>query len=182
MIYYSCQLFKRYNQKIKNYFKWFTKKKRNVIFTYVSQKQLNLILFKELHQKIEVAIIQSISKIELDDVKSFIKENITLDLIIVAGGDFDIDEFESHTPNFRQLKKRTKLIEIKLYLTKVEEKTSIKRDKTSLYLFLSSFNIDLRKDEENYKAKVVHYTWWFRFWFKTYGRNQSKEDQHIVLI
>ena len=136
-------------------------KRKESDFDYVSQKQLNSILFKGTAlENPGSGTIESISKIELDDVKSFIKKNITLNnLIIVAGGDFDIDEFEKLiTPLLSTIKKgeKTQIDNKVIFNSKVEEKTLIKETKQAYIYFGSSFNID-SKDEENYKAKVASF-------------------------
>lgn len=135
------------------------KRKQND-FDYVSQNQLKATLFKDTALENPASgSIESISKIELKDIEKFISQTISLNnLIIVAGGDFSVEEFEKLIkPVLETLKVGEKLEANKInVVSKKEEKTLIKDTQQAYIYFGSSFNID-SKDEENYKAKVASF-------------------------
>ena len=71
-------------------------KRKENDFDYVANNQLKSVLFKETNLENPAAgTIESISKIELKDIEKFISQTVCLEnLIIVAGGDFELKEFE----------------------------------------------------------------------------------------
>ena len=135
-------------------------KRKENDFDYVSNNQLKSILFKDTAlENPSAGTIESISKIELKDIESFISKTINLNnLIIVAGGDYDLKEFEKQIKPFLEtlnVGPNAKDSKINL-VSKKEEKTLIKDTQQAYIYFGSSFNID-SKDEENYKAKVASF-------------------------
>lgn len=135
-------------------------KRKENDFDYVSRTQLSSVLFKDTPlASPSSGTIESISKIELNDIKNFIDEAICLsNLIIVVGGDFEFNELEKLiTPMLTNIKvgKERKLEKIN-FKSKSEEKTLVKDTQQAYIYFGSSFNID-SKDEENYKAKVASF-------------------------
>ncbi|MDD2897007.1 MAG: pitrilysin family protein [Aliarcobacter sp.] len=135
-------------------------KRKENDFDYISEKQLKSMLFKGTALENPASgTIDSISKIELKDIENFVNQTVCLEnLIIVAGGDFDLKEFEKLiTPFLETLNVGKKLGLEKINLvSKKEEKTLIKDTQQAYIYFGSSFNID-SKDEENYKAKVASF-------------------------
>ena len=135
-------------------------KRKENDFDYVSNNQLKSILFKDTAlENPSAGTIESISKIELKDIESFISKTINLNnLIIVAGGDYDLKEFEKEIKAFLEtLNVGPEAKDSKINLvSKKEEKTLIKDTQQAYIYFGSSFNID-SKDEENYKAKVASF-------------------------
>ena len=71
-------------------------KRKENDFDYVSNNQLKSVLFKGTSLENPASgTIESISKIELKDIKNFINQTVCLEnLIIVAGGDYELAEFE----------------------------------------------------------------------------------------
>ena len=135
-------------------------KRKENDFDYVSNNQLKSILFKDTAlQNPASGTIESISKIELKDIKNFINQTICLEnLIIVAGGDYELAEFEKLVKPFLEtltVGKKVGLEKIELN-SKKDEKILIKDTKQAYIYFGSSFNID-SKDEDNYKAKVASF-------------------------
>ena len=135
-------------------------KRKENDFDYVSQNQLKSMLFKGTSLENPASgSIESISKIKLDDIEKFISKTINLNnLIIVAGGDFDIKEFEELLKPFLttlEVGEKNEFEKIE-FNSKKEEKTLIKDTQQAYIYFGSSFNID-SKDEENYKAKVASF-------------------------
>lgn len=135
-------------------------KRKENDFDYVAQNQLKSILFKNTAlQNPSSGTIESISKIELKDIENFLDKTLCLEnLIIVAGGDFSLNEFENLIkPILETLKVGTTQEAKKVdFVSKKEEKTLIKDTEQAYIYFGSSFNID-SKDEENYKAKVASF-------------------------
>jgi len=135
-------------------------KRKENDFDYVSQNLLKSILFKGTAlENPSSGSIESISKIQLKDIEQFVSKTINLNnLIIVAGGDFDIKEFEELLNPFLttlEVGEKNESKEIK-FISKKEEKTLIKDTQQAYIYFGSSFNID-SQDEENYKAKVASF-------------------------
>uniref|UniRef100_UPI004047CE67 M16 family metallopeptidase n=2 Tax=Aliarcobacter sp. TaxID=2321116 RepID=UPI004047CE67 len=135
-------------------------KRKENDFDYVSQNQLKSILFKNTAlENPSSGTIDSISSIKLEDIESFIKNSINLNnLIIVAGGDYELNEFEKLIKPFLETLEIGKKSEFKKveFLSKNEEKTLIKDTQQAYIYFGSSFNVD-SKDEDNYKAKVASF-------------------------
>lgn len=135
-------------------------KRKENDFDYVAQNQLKSILFKNTAlQNPSSGTIESISKIELKDIENFLDKTLCLEnLIIVAGGDFSLNEFENLIkPILETLKVGTTQEAKKVdFISKKEEKTLIKDTEQAYIYFGSSFNVD-SKDEENYKAKVASF-------------------------
>jgi predicted Zn-dependent peptidase len=145
--------------KLKTIQKGSLKRKEND-FDYVSNNQLKSILFKGTAlEKPAAGTVESISKIELKDIQNFVQQTVCLEnLIIVAGGDFELTEFEKLVKPFLEtlaVGKKVGLEKIELN-SKKDEKVLIKDTKQAYIYFGSSFNID-SKDEDNYKAKVASF-------------------------
>ncbi|PUE64076.1 peptidase M16 [Arcobacter caeni] len=135
-------------------------KRKENDFDYVANNQLKSVLFKGTALENSASgTIESISKIELKDIENFITQTICLEnLIIVAGGDFELKEFEKLVkPLLETLNvgKKAQLEEVN-FTSKKEEKVLIKDTQQAYIYFGSSFNIS-SKDEENYKAKVASF-------------------------
>ena len=135
-------------------------KRKENDFDYIAQNQLKSILFKNTPLENPAAgSVDSISRIKLKDIETFINKTLCLNnLIIVAGGDFNLIEFESLIkPILDNLKvgEKAQAQEI-IFSSKKDEKTLIKETEQAYIYFGSSFNIN-SKDEENYKAKVASF-------------------------
>lgn len=135
-------------------------KRKENDFDYVSNNQLKSVLFKGTALENPAAgTIESISKIELKDIENFITQTVCLEnLIIVAGGDYELKEFENLIKPLLETMNVGKKIELEKvnFISKKEEKILIKDTQQAYIYFGSSFNID-SKDEENYKAKVASF-------------------------
>ncbi len=135
-------------------------KRKENDFDYVSSNQLKSILFKDTALGNPAAgTVESISKIKLKDIEKFINQTICLEnLIIVAGGDYEINEFEKLIKPLLETLNSGKRLELEKinFASKKEEKELIKDTQQAYIYFGSSFNVD-SKDEENYKAKVASF-------------------------
>lgn len=135
-------------------------KRKENDFDYIANNQLKSILFKGTTLENSASgTIKSISKIELKDIENFITQTVCLEnLIIVAGGDFELKEFEKLVkPLLETLNvgKKAQLEEVN-FTSRKEEKVLIKDTQQAYIYFGSSFNIN-SKDKENYKAKVASF-------------------------
>lgn len=135
-------------------------KRKENDFDYVSNNQLKSILFKGTSLENPASgTIESISNIELKDIENFITQTVCLEnLIIVAGGDYELKEFEKLVKPFLETLNIGKKVELeKVNFTSKKEETILIKDTQQAYIYFgSSFNID-SKDEENYKAKVASF-------------------------
>jgi len=135
-------------------------KRKENDFDYIAKKELDALLFKGTAlENPSSGTIKSISKIELKNIEDFIENYLVLNnLIIVAGGDFTILEFEALIkPVLNSLKigKSSQSSKIE-FISKNDEKT-LKKDTQQAYIYFgSSFNANV-KDENNYKAKVASF-------------------------
>lgn len=135
-------------------------KRKENDFDYVSSNQLKSILFKNTALENPASgTVDTISKIQLEDIETFLNKTLSLEnLIIVAGGDFSLEEFEDLIKSTLENIKSSKEIENKKvkFTSKKEKKTLLKETEQAYIYFGSSFDID-SKDEENYKAKVASF-------------------------
>ena len=135
-------------------------KRKENDFDYVSSNQLKSVLFKDTALGNPASgTVESISKIKLKDIEKFINQTICLEnLIIVAGGDYEINEFEKLVKPMLETLNNGKKLELEKinFSSKKEEKELIKDTQQAYIYFGSSFNVD-SKDEENYQAKVASF-------------------------
>ena len=135
-------------------------KRKENDFDYVAQNQLKSVLFAGTAlENPSSGTIETTSKIQLKDIENFITNTISLsNLIIVAGGDFEEEEFEKFIKPFLETLKVGQKNEFQKinFISKNDEKTLIKDTEQAYIYFGSSFNAD-SKDEENYKAKVASF-------------------------
>ncbi|MDK2061535.1 M16 family metallopeptidase [Aliarcobacter butzleri] len=145
--------------KIKTIQTGYLKRKEND-FDFIAQNQLKALLFKDTAlENPSSGTIESISKIELKDIESFLSKTISLNnLIIVAGGNFTQKEIETLIkPILENLKIGEKSEVKKIDFKSQKSEKTLQRDTEQAYIYFgSSFNID-SKDEENYKAKVASF-------------------------
>ncbi|MFA7084172.1 MAG: pitrilysin family protein [Arcobacteraceae bacterium] len=132
-------------------------KRKENDFDYMARNNLNRLLFKDTAlENPSSGTIESISTIELKDVKQFIEKNLVLsNLIVVAGGDISFEELEAQIqPILNSFKKgeenSAKMIEANSNAFIKEE---LKETEQAYIYFGSPFNLDA-KDEKTYIAKV----------------------------
>ena len=135
-------------------------KRKENDFDYIAKNLLKSTLFENTALKnSNSGTIESISKIELNDIKTFIKQTINLsNLIIVAGGDFEYKEFKKLIkPLLKTLEVGEKREVKKINFTsKKEEETLIKDTQQAYIYFGSSYNINA-SDEDTYISKVASF-------------------------
>lgn len=135
-------------------------KRKENDFDYTAKNLLKSVLFKGTSlENPSSGTIESIEKINLKDIKTFINDTVNLNnLIIVAGGDFDYKEFKTLiTPVLEALKPGVKreLEEVK-FKSKKQEETLIKETEQAYIYFGSSYNITA-SDKDRYIAKVASF-------------------------
>ncbi len=135
-------------------------KRKENDFDYVSRNELNKIVFKDTAlENPSSGTIESINKIQLEDVKEFISSTLTLDnLIIVAGGDIELNDLKNDIlPLVKSLKegKESDLTTIKASNEKVVNILEKETEQAYIY-FASPFNTEVN-DKKNYIAKVASF-------------------------
>ncbi|MGM0518221.1 MAG: M16 family metallopeptidase [Campylobacterota bacterium] len=137
-----------------------TLKRKESDYDYTAKNLLKATLFENTPlQSPSSGTIETIDKITLDDIKEFIGNAVVLNkLIVVAGGDFEFDEFKKTIkPVLEVLKKseyeQVSKIEVE---TKPKEEVVLKDTKQAYIYFGSPFNIDA-KDESVYMSKVASF-------------------------
>lgn len=135
-------------------------KRKENDFDYTAKNLLKATLFKDTPlENPSSGTIDSISKIELKDVQKYLEKTINLsNLIIVAGGDFNYDEFKKLIkPLLESLEKGKKREDLKVqFKSKKQEETIIKDTQQAYIYFGSSFNVNV-DDKDSYKAKVASF-------------------------
>ncbi len=150
---------KKVLEKIKTLQKGSLKRKEND-YDYIASQNLKKILFKDSAlENPSLGTQESLSKINLSDVKKFLTNALDINnLIIVVGGDFEYDEIIS------KIKKSLKVLNADSKNSSKEIKTvsqtqikEIKKDTQQAYIYFGSpFNIDV-KDQDVYMAKVASF-------------------------
>lgn len=135
-------------------------KRKESDFDYIAKDELQKLLFKSTPlENQNLGTLESIEHIKLVDIEKFLDETLTLsNLILVAGGDIEFEEFKNEiTPILKTLKvgKQTDLTTIKAKNTK-EYKEIYKKTEQAYIYFGSPFNTN-SQNPENYKAKVASF-------------------------
>jgi predicted Zn-dependent peptidase len=127
-------------------------------FDYIASKNLVANLFKNTpYENGSIKDRESVENIYLKDIREFLNTHINLsNLIVVAGGDVDLDEIkEAITPLLNSLKVGSKIEYPKFTANSDKEYIeSIKETQQAYIYFGSKFNLD-SKDKDRYKAKVA---------------------------
>ena len=127
-------------------------------FDYIASKELKAVLFKDtVLAKPSSGTIQSVKSIELDDIKSFIDKNlVSSKLIVVLGGDVDLEATKKKIANIVKNMYKGRKTEVKNCAVIKKAKTSVlKRETEQAYVYFGSpYHMDA-SDEEYYKARVA---------------------------
>jgi len=135
-------------------------KRKENDFDYVARNNLNRLLFKDTPLENPASgTVESLSNIELKDVKKFIEKNLILEnLIVVAGGDITFEELEKNIPtilNALPHGKEKSLTTIQANAN-AQIKEEIKETQQAYIYFGTPFYLDA-KDEKTYIAKVASF-------------------------
>lgn len=135
-------------------------KRKENDFDFTASRALNALLFEgTVLANPSSGTVESISNISLDDVKSFIKDALVLNnLIIVAGGDIKQDELKNLLSPVLNLfpEGEIKTKEKISFISKKQEEFLEKDTEQAYIYFGSNFNTD-STDEDYYKAKVASF-------------------------
>ncbi|WP_200414739.1 M16 family metallopeptidase [Arcobacter sp. FWKO B] len=129
-------------------------------FDFVAKKELKKIIFKDTPlENTSSGTIESVESITLKDIQNFLDKTLTLsNLIVVAGGDIELDEVHSKLKPILStlpIGYATSLKNINAKNTK--EYKEIEKDTEQAYIYFGSpFYID-SKDSNAYKAKVASF-------------------------
>lgn len=130
-------------------------------YDYVSKVALKSVLFKDTAlEKPSNGTINSISKIDLKDIKKFLNNVLDLNnLIVVAGGDISFKELEKRLNKLLEnlnSKNKNQLKHIEVTANETSKQT-LKKDTQQAYIYFGS-PFDMKSDDENYyKAKVASF-------------------------
>jgi predicted Zn-dependent peptidase len=127
-------------------------------FDWIASKGLKKVLFENsVLAQPSIGTKESVSSITLDDVKSFIKEHLVQSrLIVVVGGDVELDEVKSKIAKIIKLLPVGEYEKLKHYDVRKTPKTDIvKKDTKQAYLYFGSPYYMSVNDEQNYKARVA---------------------------
>ncbi len=135
-------------------------KRKENDFDDVASKGLNALLYSGTPlANPSSGTIETISQIELKDIKEFLDNSLVLNnLVLVAGGDISLVELEEKlTPILKELKVKKTQENSKIeFVSEKQEKELIKPTEQAYIYFGSNFNAQA-KDEDNYKAKVASF-------------------------
>ncbi len=135
-------------------------KRKENDFDYIASKNLKKVLFKDTPlENTSSGTIESISKIQLDEIKKFLSNTLDLNnLIIVVGGDFEFNEIISQIKkvvnNFSKNSKNS------LKTIKVSNKAltkSIQKETQQAYIYFGSPYYANVKDEDLHMSKVASF-------------------------
>ena len=127
-------------------------------FDYVASNELKRLLFKDTPlANPSSGTLKSVESIELEDVKSFIKEHLVSSRLIIAiGGDVDIEDAKKEIQNIIASMPKGELKKLAHYDVNKEVKQSIlKRETEQAYIYFGSpYHIEYNS-EDYYKARVA---------------------------
>ena len=127
-------------------------------FDYVASNELRRLLFKDtILANPSSGTLESVESIELEDVKSFIEEHlVSSKLIVVIGGDVDIQEAKKEIQKIITQMPKGELKELAHYeVNKEVEQNILKRETEQAYIYFGSpyhINYD---SVDYYKARVA---------------------------
>lgn len=127
-------------------------------FDYVASTELKKLIFKDTPFAYPSSgTLKSVESIELEDVKSFIEENLVSSRLIVAvGGDIDIEMVKKEIQKVISLMPKGELPTLAYHsVSKEVEQIILKRETEQAYIYFSS-PYDVKYDSDDYyKAKVA---------------------------
>ncbi|MEA3331625.1 MAG: pitrilysin family protein [Campylobacterota bacterium] len=127
-------------------------------FDYIASNELKSLLFKgTVLANPSSGTVDSLKKIELSDVKSFLTSHlVSSKLIVVLGGDVDIDEVKPKIAKVIEAMSRGKSQKVKNYSVakKASESVLLKETQQAYIYFGSPYNMK-DGDEDYYKARVA---------------------------
>ena len=129
-------------------------------FDYIASNELKAVLFKgSVLASPSSGTIKSIESIELEDIKAFIDKNIiSSKLIVVLGGDVDLEDVKKKITKIISTLYKGKKTKVSNYSVVSDAKDSIlKRETEQAYVYFGSpYNMKV-DDADYYKARVATY-------------------------
>lgn len=129
-------------------------------FDYIASNELKSLLFEDgVLGQASSGTVESVKKIELTDVKEFIKNNLTLSkAIVVAGGDIDVKEVKKRAKAVLGVLPKGEKEETPYFDVRKKPTTKVlKRETEQAYIYFGA-PYDIREDSEDfYKARVATY-------------------------
>ncbi|WP_415396730.1 M16 family metallopeptidase [Sulfurimonas sp. CS5] len=129
-------------------------------FDYVASNELKAVLFKGTPLANPASgTLDSVKSIELEDVKAFVKEHLVSSrLIVVVGGDVDINDVKVEVVKIIQAMPKGKLTPLSHYnVSKKASESVLKKDTQQAYVYFGSpYNVNHDSDDY-YKARVATY-------------------------
>lgn len=127
-------------------------------FDYVASNELKKVLFEGTPLANPASgTIDSVKSIELKDVENFLKKNlVSSKLIVVLGGDLDLNKVKPKIANIIKDIPKGRLSKVKNYEVRKTPKESVltKETKQAYIYFGSPYNMKVT-DEDYYKARVA---------------------------
>ena len=127
-------------------------------FDYVAGNELKAVLFKgTVLAQASNGTKESVQSIELEDVKKFLKSHITsLNLIVVLGGDIDLELAKTKIGKIIETLPKGKVAKVKHYdVVKTPAESILKKDTQQAYIYFGS-PYNMRVDSKDYyKARVA---------------------------
>ena len=129
-------------------------------FDYIAKKNLKSILFKGTPlERTKIGTLKDIENINLDDVKDFLSEKLSLNnAVILIGGDLDIENTKKQLTKILKILKNGTKYTSKKYLPNADSKEIIdtKPTKQAYIYFGSPFDFTSYKDELH-KAQIMSF-------------------------
>ncbi len=127
-------------------------------FDYVASNELKAVLFKDTPLANPASgTIKSVESINLNDVKSFLKEHLVSSrLIVVIGGDVDISSAKAKITNIIKAMPKGEVKALEHYeVSKKATQSILKKDTKQAYVYFGSpYNMSV-DSEDYYKARVA---------------------------
>ncbi|WP_226962147.1 M16 family metallopeptidase [Sulfurimonas marina] len=127
-------------------------------FDYVAAVELNKVLFEgTVLAQPSSGEIETLKKIKLKDVKTFVDEHICLSrAIVVVGGDVTLEDVKKQIKKVLKTLPKGKAEELPHFDVRAESKENVlDRETQQAYIYFGSpYNMDV-SDEDNYKARVA---------------------------
>jgi predicted Zn-dependent peptidase len=147
-------------EKVKTNTIGYLKRKEND-YDYIASKNLKKILFPKTPLENPLSgDYESIEKITLSDIKSFLKNHLVLKrVVVVAGGDISIEKTKKYSKELLEILDKGKDEILPFYNASKEQKEQlVKKDETKqAYIYFGSpFYLKI-KDADSYKARVASY-------------------------
>jgi len=129
-------------------------------FDYVASNELKALLYEGTPlANPSSGTVESVKKITLTDVKKFVASHLVSSrLIVVVGGDIDIEDLKPKIAKIASTLSKGRLLQVKNYMptSTAKERVLLKETEQAYVYFGSPYNMHVG-DENYYKARVAMY-------------------------